>query len=496
MKKYILEIVVFISGAVVMVFELVGSRVLAPYVGTSTFVWTSLIGIILASLSVGYWLGGKLADQRAEYKVLSWIIMLAAILIGGQAFVKESVMILIQDSITDIRWGSVVAAITLFSLPSILLGMVSPYAVKLKMKSLDKTGRTVGNLYAISTTGSIVGTFSAGFFLIPWLGNTKILLLLAIILIFCSGLVYLKKIWPLQIILVLIFIVSSLITMPSPLDAKDNFIDLDTKYNRVWIYDAIDSQTNQPIKTLQLNAESHSARYLENDDLVFGYTKFYRLADYFVPELNSALMLGGAAYSYPQDFLSHYDTATIDVVEIDPVLTELAKQYFNLEDDPRLTSIHEDGRTYINNTDKKYDAILGDAFTSYYSVPYQLATVEAVARIYDLLTENGVAIINIASAIEGPAGKFLRAELATYREYFPQVFIFPVSVPNSARSFQNIIMVAMKSDQAPNFMSTNPEYQEYLDHLWTEEVTGDMPVLTDDYAPVDYYINQALNEIY
>lgn len=180
-----------------MIFELVGSRVMGPYVGTSTFVWTSLIGIILASLSIGYWLGGKYADRKASYQILSLIILTAAVLIGSITFFKDNFLQLIQDSITDIRWGSVIDAILLFALPSILLGMVSPYAVKLKMNNLDTTGRTVGNLYAISTSGSIIGTFAAGFFLIPFFGSTKILLLLAILLILCSSILYLKKTGPL-----------------------------------------------------------------------------------------------------------------------------------------------------------------------------------------------------------------------------------------------------------------------------------------------------------
>ncbi len=496
MKKYILELVVFISGAVVMIFELVGSRVLGPYVGTSTFVWTSLIGIILASLSIGYWLGGKYADQNASPKILSTIILTAAILIGLTTFLKDNILMMIQNAIVDVRWASIVDTIILFALPSILLGMVSPYAVKLKINNLNATGRTVGNLYAISTTGSIIGTFSAGFFLIPFLGNTKILLLLSILLVVASLLLYLKKSWPIKVTLLVFFIGFNFITVPSPLNAKENFMDLDTEYSRIRIFEDIDHRTGEPIKELQINTESHSAMFLNKEGLVFEYTKYYRLADHFFPNLKTALMLGGAAYSYPKDFLNNHDTATIDVVEIDPKLTELAKQYFNLPDNPRLNIIHEDGRTYLNKTKKKYDVIFGDAFTSFYSIPFQLSTSEAVKKTYDLLNEGGVAIINIASAIDGNGGKFLRAELTTYQEYFPQTYIFPVSFPADGKKFQNIILVAIKSDIPAELNSTNTEYNSYLLHLWKKVITKDVPILTDDHAPVDYYINQAFNEIY
>lgn len=284
--------------------------------------------------------------------------------------------------------------------------------------------------------------------------------------------------------------------MPGPLNAKENLIDLDTEYSRVWIFDDYDHKTGEPIRELQINTESNSAMFLERQGLVFEYTKYYRLAEHFNPGFQTALMFGGAAYSYPKDFIENYDSATLDVVEIDPKLTELAREYFELQDNPRLNIIHEDGRTYLNKTEKKYDIIFGDAFTSFYSIPYQLTTIEAVAKTYNSLNEGGVAIINIATAIEGNAGKFLRAELATYQEYFPQTFIFPVSFPNNGDFFQNVILVAIKSETPASLTSDNPEYNKYLSHLWTKEIPKDLPVLTDEHAPVDYYINQAVNEIF
>ncbi|XOU94193.1 MAG: fused MFS/spermidine synthase [Candidatus Kerfeldbacteria bacterium] len=496
MKKYLLEIIVFISGAVVMIFEITGSRILSPYVGTSTFVWTSLIGVILASLSIGYWLGGKLADKKSDYKTLALIIFFAGLLIGLITLIKDNVLVSIQHIIIDIRWASVISALTLFTIPSILLGMVSPYALKLKLDNIDSAGKTAGNLYAISTIGSIVGTFSAGFFLIPLFGNAKILIFLSIILVVVSLLCYSKKLLSTRIATIILILIISLINIPSPLNAIEEFIDLDTSYSRVWIYNDIDKKTNEPIKVLQISSDGHSAIFLNNDELVYEYTKYYHLAKHFFPEFYSTLMLGGAAYSYPKDFLDKYDKATIDVVEIDPKLTELAREYFGLVDNDRLTIIHEDGRTFINISNKKYDVIFGDAFTSFYSIPYQLTTIEAVNNIYNLLSDNGLAIINIASAIEGDGGKFLRAEIATYQEVFPQVYIIPVFSPSDGKKFQNIIMIALKSNIIPSFESPDKELNKYLSNLWTKDIPNDVPILTDDHAPVDYYLNIALSEIY
>ncbi|MBT3539214.1 fused MFS/spermidine synthase [Candidatus Parcubacteria bacterium] len=493
MKKYILELVVFVSGAVVMVFEIVGSRVLSPYIGNSVFVWTSLIGIILGSLSLGYWLGGKLSDKKANYKTLSWIIFISAILISVVTLVKEPTLIFLQQIIENFKLRSILSTITLFSLPSIFLGMVSPYAVKLKINSLETSGSTVGNLYAISTIGSIVGTFGAGFWLIPIFGTTKILLLLSIILALVSILLFTKKGVPAKLYFLAIIISSLLITnIVDAAKIANDFIDVDTQYSRIIIHNATDSTTKQRIKRMSIDGNASSAMFLENDDLVFEYTKYYDLAKHFNPDFKTSLLLGGAAFSYPKYYLREYPDASIDVVEIDPKVTKLAKEYFRLEEDSRLQIFHEDGRTFLNTTNKKYDVVFGDAFSSFYSLPYQLTTKEAVQKTYDVLNDNGVALVNIISAIEGDKGKFLRAEYATYKSIFPHVYIVPVANPGDAFHIQNIMLIALKGDVPPSFESEDSEINSRLDHVWKKEIPDDIPILTDEYAPVDYYIYQLM----
>lgn len=492
-SKYLLEIVVFVCGAVVMMFELVGSRVLGPYFGTSLFVWTSLIGIILGSLSLGYYLGGKIADKKSSFKSLSLIIFLAAISIGLMVSIKDFWLIVLQNSFTDIRTSSVLASLTLFLPASVFLGMVSPYAVKLKLNNLNTSASTVGNLYAISTTGSIFGTFLAGFYLIPHFGTNKLLIILSITLIIISLALSAKKDTRIKlsvfaIVVIGWFVISGLNYMLP----KSGFIDVDTAYNRIWIYNRIDFRTNKIVKMMGINNENHSSMFLDNDELVNEYTKYYHLAKHFNPNFKKTLMLGGAGYSYPKDFLHKYPEATIDVVEIDPKVTELAKKYFRLEENPRLTIYHEDGRVFLNKTQEKYDVIFGDAFSSHYSLPYQLTTKEAVQKKYNILNDDGIVILNIISAIEGEKGKFLRAEYATYKSLFPQVYLFPVTHSDYGNVVQNIILVALKSEKDQTFNDSDPKLNEYLQHLWKKMVDADIPILTDDFAPVDYYINKTI----
>lgn len=495
LKDYILEIVVFVCGAVVMIFELVGSRVLGPYFGTSIFVWTGLIGIILGSLSLGYYFGGKIADKKADYSVLSFIILLAAVCIALTTLVKSFLLNSLLVYVSNIGISSIIGSLILFLPASFLLGMISPYAAKLKLDSLKTSGSTIGNLYAISTAGSIFGTFLAGFYLIPYFGTNKLLIILSLTLIIVSLIASAKKKFKIKLLFLIILTVFWFtINGVNYLYNKIGLIDVDTAYNRIWINDYKDLKTNRPIRTMGINNENHSSMFLDSNELVNEYTKYYHLVKYFNPNFKSALMLGGAGYSYPKDFLIKYPEATMDVVEIDPKITELAKKYFKLKENPKLSIYHQDGRVYLNKTSKKYDVIFGDAFSSRYSLPYQLTTKEAVQKKFNILNDKGVVILNVISAITGDKGKFLRAEYATYKSVFPQVYIFPVQNPDNGQEVQNIIIVALKSKDIidSTFSSNELSLNKYLQHQWTTKIDLDLPILTDDYAPVDYYINQAL----
>ncbi|MBD3248150.1 spermidine synthase, partial [Candidatus Falkowbacteria bacterium] len=495
MNKYILEIIVFICGASLMTLELVGSRVLAPYVGTSIIVWTSLIGIILGFLSLGYWWGGRIADNKPSERTLSFIIFLSSFFVFFIIIANSHILYFIRERIESVYVGAVLGTLTLFAIPSFLLGIVSPYAIRLKMKSLNSSGKTVGNLYAISTIGSIVGTFSAGFFLIPFLGTIKILYLITILLVLASLLVAVKHYFKIKAASILLFVIC--FSMPLSFNAAaetDDLIDIDTKYSRIWLYPSKAPDVPRPVLRLTTDPFSvQSAMFLDrDDDLVFKYTKYFRLADHFDPDIKKALMIGGAAYSYPKDFLKKHPESELTVVEIDPGMTKIAREYFNLSDDHRLRIVHQDGRAFLNKNKEKFDVIYMDAFTSKLSVPYQLTTREAMQRIYNSLQDDGVFIFNIASALEGKKSKFLQAEFKTCRSVFKQAYVLPVDT-FKAEKVQNLILIAFKHDHEVDFSSDNSEYNGFLSRLWQKDIDTDLPILTDDYAPVDHYIKNLIN---
>ena len=495
-KKFILEIVVFISGAVVMIFELVGSRVVAPYVGTSIYVWTSLIGVILASLSVGYYAGGYLADKKPNIRPMALIIIFSAVAIAFSAFTKDifSAVISTFRIIPEIK--SIMISLILFAPASFLLGMISPYAVRLRMNDMTKSGRTVGNLYAISTIGSIFGTFLAGFYIIPNFGSTNSLIILSVALLLVAVLLLLgTRIGkPVKVAIVLLIVFLGLAQMLSAVEQKIFVADVDTAYNRILVVRATDIITKKPILALLTDPYGVQAAMFTDgtDDLVLDYAKFYRLFSYFVPNPTSALMIGGGAYTFPRDFIKNYPDAKMDVVEIDPGMTAIARKYFNLNDEKNLAIYHQDARIYLNENKKKYDVIFVDAFNSAAAIPFQLTTKEAVIKEYNALNDGGVIMVNIISAIEGEKGKFARAEYATYKKVFPQVFLFPVQNINDGSETQNIMLVALKSEKIPNWESSDKEMSGFLSRVWKKPIADDVPVLTDDFAPVEYYSRLSL----
>jgi spermidine synthase len=203
-------------------------------------------------------------------------------------------------------------------------------------------------------------------------------------------------------------------------------------------------------------------------------------------------MLGGGAYSYPKNFIETNKTGFMDVVEIDPGLTDLARKYFALKENPRLGLINEDARVYLNKSDKKYDVIFVDVFTATLSIPFHVITKETIEKEFRLLNDDGAVLINVISAIEGNKSKYFRAFLATYRKVFPHVYVFPINVPENGNIVQNIMVVALKTPTAIPFISSNAEIQSYLSHLWTKEIPQDTGIFTDDFAPVEKYAEEML----
>lgn len=499
MKKYKLETIIFIVNAIYMILELIASRILSPYFGNSNMVWTSVIGIILLSTSLGNYLGGIIADKKNSSSNVKIILGISGLLIMVIPFLQEGFLNTITSIINDIKIGAIISTIVLFFIPSMFIGMLSPIVIKLKMQDLEKVGKVSGKISALGTLGSITGTFLGGFYLIPKFGCNEILFVLAIImfiLIFLVNKENVKKNIDKTIVGIIIAIVICLACFY--LYAKNNekngervlngelktSVSYDTEYGRVLIYNGVNGE-GEKVRCLNIDKGNESATYINEDkcyDLVYEYTKYYDLMFKASKEIKNVLMIGGAGYSYPKYYKSKYIDKNMDVVEIDDKVIEIAKKYFyldklieefNLQENNRLNLIAQDGRVYINKNTKKYDAILNDAFAGE-SPAETLTTLEAVQKIYNSLNKNGVYLTNIISSIEGEKSEFIKAEVNTLKQVFKNVYVVPCTYKDNLELVQNNMVIA-----------TDDELN--IDDAVEVDISNTI-VLTDNYCPVDSWV--------
>ena len=485
MKKYKLEITTFIAGAAGMIVELVASRILSPYLGSSNLIWTCIIGMMLAFMSIGYFIGGKISDKYPKMNLLSLFILDASIFISIIPLIEVYAIEPLSKKNISLPIIAIICSTITFGIPSLLLATASPFAVKLKEKDEKQIGQVSGKMSAISTIGSIFGTFLAGFILIPKLGVKNIILMIVVILNILSFILQedknikyiIKSIIILLILVAVVFLGKKLFYQKY----QDMILDTDSEYSRIWIRKLV-NDSGKEYNTLEVDLGLESIASNEKK-LTSEYLKYYDLFDYYQENTDNVLLLGGAAYTYPSYYLENFKEKKIDVVEIDPKMTELAQKYFNLDiNNSNLTIYHEDGRRFLNTSNNKYDCILVDAFKGL-NVPFQLTTVEALENEKRLLNDDGIIISNIFSALEGENCKFLRNEYTTYKKIFGNVKIFKVDLGSDDNTeMQNYILVAFNGKQIEN-----PEkFEKYAKLLSTEMTEIDIggEVLTDDLCDV------------
>ncbi|MCK4525408.1 MAG: fused MFS/spermidine synthase, partial [Candidatus Andersenbacteria bacterium] len=355
------------------------------------------------------------------------------------------------------------------------------------------------NLYAVSTFGSIIGTFLAGFYLIPNLGSTNILYALAFLLFFISIFSYYEKVRIIKMFAIFLFLFGFSLTVDA-IEREELIANEDSAYNNIRVYDEED-ENGKMVRIMAVENFFDSGMFLDSEELVFDYSKYYRLDEIFKQNIKRTVLFGGAAYSVPKDFLRRNKEGTMDVVEIDPKTTELAEKYFRLNvNDERLRIYHEDARIFLNRVERegmdKYDVVYNDAFSSSCSVPFHLTTVEAIEKIYNILNNDGIYIMNTISAISGEKSRYFRTEYKTIDEKFENVFVFPMSAANenAAKNSQNIMIVATKQKvNIDDILENNKEGEigELLKRYYQHEIkVDDLKILTDDFAPVSHYTSK------
>jgi spermidine synthase len=410
---------VFGAGIGALATEITASRLLAPYFGASTIVWANLIGIVLAALAVGYWLGGRLADRRPRPSLLGFIVLTAAVFVAAIPFVAKPFLDVTVKGLDAASMGAVVgsfaAVLLLFSPPVVLLGMVSPFAIRLAVSSVETAGAVAGRLYALSTAGSLLGTFLPALVLIPAVGTQRTFLVIAALLAasscFLLGARYL---------LVAALLAALVMIPPGAVKAESGLLHEETsRYQYIRVLERSDGR-----RVLQLNegVAIHSL-WRAHSVLTGGeWDAYLAVPSLLRRPLERVAILGNAAGTTARALGVYYPRAKVDGVELDPAVSRVGRQYFGMGEIPKLTVHDADARPFLRSTDTKYDLIVVDAYRQPY-VPFYLATREFFRLVREHLTPGGIVVLNIAALPDDK--RLARAIGGTLAWELPQVLEWP-----------------------------------------------------------------------
>jgi len=475
--------------------EMCASRLLAAYFGTSLFIWASVIGLILVYLTIGYFIGGRLADRYPSEQVLCTITAMAALSISILPFVSQ---IILTWSITGLEqvsvsifFSSLLGTILLFAVPVTLLGLVSPFAIRLVNKEVGKSGRVSGSLYAISTFGSILGAFLPVLWLIPTFGVRRTLLIFGVLL-FAASLWGLRMRWRPAFSLVLIALVLPL----GPLKDIPNLIyEQESLYNYIQV-----TQLADGTRELILNEGQaiHSIYYPDPNTVLTGwYWDYFLAAPYFnagfTPQkLHRVGIIGLAAGTIAHQFTRVYGPVPIDGVEIDPAIVDVGRKYFGMNE-ANLQVHVQDGRTFLETTSAQYDVVAIDAFQQPY-IPFQLTTREFFTTIRSHLSSTGVVALNTAHTTHDY--RLVQAFINTMSVIFPSVYVF--NVPGT---FNTEIMATVQPTSISTFRANLAQFaptsimgqvaNEVSPVVMQGHSDGGI-VFTDDRAPIEQITDQLL----
>lgn len=413
MKKLLrwrFELISFTTGFSLLTYELAAARILAPSIGSSTYVWTGVIGVIIAALSIGFLVGGKLADRHNKITHVAWLLLLAGAMATLTLISYDGILQSIVEIGLDSRLQSVLAALVLFAPTSFFIGTTSPYLAKLNVRSLKSTGQAVASLDMFNAIGGITGTFVTGFVLFGFIGSHQAIGFVATLLIAASWLIAPRLRTAKRAIISFAVLVAAL-TPPANLAGVLSIDTASAHYKVITgTYDGAPA-----VGLVTGPGGTQSAVYQDGtSEPVFWYAQqMSRLAIERQPR--SILILGGGAFTLPQYLSERLPGSTIDVVEIDPELEAISKQYFNYKNPSNVTEIFTDARTYVNQSHKVYDLILVDVYGDA-TIPFSLMTGEYGKAVASRLSKDGLLVANIIGSLGGECRNVLAALDSAYRQ--------------------------------------------------------------------------------
>lgn len=499
-QRRLLLALVFLCGAVSIGTELAMSRLLAPYFGTSTFIWANLIGLTLAFLAAGYYLGGRLADRYPALDVMLVIAGLAGFSVALIPVIARPILRLSLDAFDELDagvfFGSFFGSLLLMALPMLLFGCISPFAIRMRTENIRSSGETAGNIYALSTVGSIMGSFLPVLVLIPIFGTRATFLSMggALMVLALVGLIVMRG--GARVVLVAVLLIGSL-----GLHATTASGQIKPPYRGVLVeeaeseYNYIQVLNDDGRYLLALN-DGHAIHsiYDPNSVLTGGPWDYFLLAPTMAGiEPTNALIVGLAGGTAAHSLLATYPDLHVDGVEIDPKVLELARTYFAL-DDPRLTTYAEDGRYFLETSDATYDLVALDAYRQPY-IPFHLATKEFFELVSQHLNDHGVVVVN-AGRSESDF-RLVDALSSTLGAVFQSVWLVDV------QGYDNTMVIASNDDvtldeiqarlgsSAPGSNQQIVASEVFADGNLRMNDAHDTPY-TDDRAPVETLIDRMI----
>ncbi|MCQ8104864.1 fused MFS/spermidine synthase [Methylomonas sp. SURF-2] len=467
------------GGGAVMILELLGTRIIAPYYGVSLHVWSSLIAVTMIALATGYYLGGFLADRYPRIR-LAHIFALASLTTVVIPFVSAPVMQL--TNLMGIRAGAFASALLLFSAPLTALAMVGPFAIKLATRDLRGVGRAVGSVYAVSTLGSVVATLVLGFYLLPLFGTRAIIFSLSLLLFAWA----LPLMWrdragfnkasaalPLWLIGIAVGLLSAN-GYATPHAAGKGFKVVhaeESVYGWVRVVDDL----HHGYRLLLSDSSVLSAVELEHGRSLLSYQAVLSGLPLFRPQATDALLIGLGGGHVARDLKSR--GLTTDTMEIDPAVASAALDYFHFK--PTGDFIVGDARYEVTKLKKQYDFVIHDCFTGG-SEPTHLLTVEMLRELKGLLKNQGVLALNYVGYTHGEGAEAVASVYKTLKSVLPEVSVY---ITEKAE-FTDFIFLASNGPIVLDSGNPDKYAQWLLDHAHVMDDSAGI-LITDDYNPLE-----------
>ena len=487
---------IFLSSATLLVLEITAGRLLAPYVGVTIYSWTSIIGVILAGLSLGNWLGGRWADSGATDHATGIVLALAGMFSIGSLLVLTLVAPVLQQTSLDLISSSFLYVLSMFFIPAVLLGIPTPLLTTLALQYDKRAGHVIGRMHALAALGSIVGTFVTGFVLIQYMGSQMVVTSSAILLFVLAIPFFYRASYLSVAVMVVLVITTSTFTYMR--NGFGNPCDRESCYFCLRVVDSSDEVPYGRANALILDHLMHGINHISEPRMLI--SPYVHLMDELVVnhfgEDRKGLryfFAGGGSYTQPRAVKAFDHQAQVTIAELDPIVTQVVRERMSVSVD-NMRIIHGDARATLNRFSGEYfDVIVTDAFHDI-AIPYHLVTKEYLSLVRSNLAPGGIYTTNIVDAWPDP--KMVKSMYKTLRSEFTYVHIWVDGIPQSPQRMTFVISASDREIQNRQLYSQRGFRRSWvkIDDIVVNIGTDidELPVLTDDYVPVERLIANLL----